>query len=77
MVDDNVDGANSLAELVRMFGHEVEVTYDGISTVALVEAHRHNLVLCDIGLPGMNGYEVAKKLRATLNGNTRLVAISG
>ena len=77
VVDDNVDAADSLASLVGMFGHTVEVAYDGISAVALGQASRHDLVLCDIGLPGMNGYEVARALRLSVPAATRLVAVSG
>jgi signal transduction histidine kinase len=77
VVDDNVDAANSLSELLRVFGHEVQVTYDGPNAVAMVQSGAYDLVLCDIGLPGMNGYEVARTVRPELGGKTRLVAISG
>jgi CheY-like chemotaxis protein len=77
VVDDNVDAADSLAELVRLLGHDAEVAHDGPSAVAAVEASRPDLVLCDLGLPGMDGYEVAKVLRAKLEGEVQLVAVSG
>lgn len=77
VVDDNVDAAQSLAELVRLFGHEVDVVYDGPSALTSVAANRPDVVLCDLGLPGMDGYEVAKALRAKLDGGIRLVAVSG
>jgi PAS domain S-box-containing protein len=77
VVDDNVDAAESLAELVRFLGHEVDVAYDGPSAVAKVAAHPPEVVLCDLGLPGMSGYEVAQALRAAHDGKLQLVAISG
>ncbi len=69
--------AESLAELVGLFGHRVEVAFDGPSAIEKVRQHRPEIVLCDIGLPGMTGYDVAKALRAELDGNIRLVAVSG
>lgn len=77
VIDDNVDSADTLGELVAVFGHTVEVAYDGQSGVSLAEAHKHELVLCDIGLPDIDGYEVAKTLRKILPAETRLVAVSG
>jgi PAS domain S-box-containing protein len=78
VVDDNEDAAQSLAELVRLFGHEVEIAYDGPSAVEKARAYAPDVVLCDIGLPGMDGYEVAKALRATgASDGARLVAVSG
>jgi PAS domain S-box-containing protein len=77
VVDDNRDAAESLGELVRMLGHEVELAYDGPSAVAQAGAMHPDLVLCDIGLPGMDGYEVARALRAQQDAGLRLVALSG
>jgi len=77
IIDDNVDSADTLAELVAVFGHKVEVAYDGQSGVKLAKANKHELVLCDIGLPDIDGYEVAKALRKILPAETRLVAVSG
>ncbi len=77
VVDDNADAAESLAELVGLFGHQVEVAFDGPSAIEKARQHRPDIVLCDIGLPGMSGYEVAKALRAEQDGNVRLVAVSG
>lgn len=77
VVDDNMDCAESLVELVRIFGHTVEVAYDGKSAVTLAEANQYDLILCDIGLPGMDGYEVARRLRGKLPATTMLIAISG
>ena len=77
VVDDNQDAAETLAEMVRMLGHDVEVAYDGSSALRLAGEHHPDVVLCDIGLPGMDGYEVANGLRAALGRDVRLVAISG
>jgi PAS domain S-box-containing protein len=78
VVDDNADAAESLAELVKLFGHHVEIAYDGPSAVEKARAYAPDVVLCDIGLPGMDGYEVAKALRAShASDGARLVAVSG
>jgi len=77
VVDDNPDAAESLADLVRLFGHDAEVAFDGASAVAKARAGGFDVVLCDIGLPGMSGYEVAKALRADAGKPVRLIAVSG
>jgi PAS domain S-box-containing protein len=76
VVDDNRDAAESLAELVELFGHTAEVAYDGPSAIAKARASLPEVVLCDIGLPGMNGYDIAKALRAD-GGDVQLIAVSG
>jgi PAS domain S-box-containing protein len=77
IVDDNPDAADSLGDLVRMLGHPADVAYDGPSALEKARAHPPALVLCDLGLPGMTGYEVARALRATAAGPMQLVAVSG
>lgn len=77
VVEDNVDAADALAELIRMLGHHVEVAHDGLSGVALAEANPPDLILCDLGLPGIDGYEVARTLKPKLAKGARLVAVSG
>lgn len=77
VVDDNADSADSLAEIVALLGHRVEVAYDGPSALAKAHAHAPEIVLCDIGLPGMSGYEVAMALRARGGAAMQLVAVSG
>jgi signal transduction histidine kinase/CheY-like chemotaxis protein len=77
VVDDNRDAAESLAELVALFGHIVEVAYDGPSAVELACASRPDVILCDVGLPGMSGYQVAKAVRARVQRTIRLVAVTG
>jgi PAS domain S-box-containing protein len=78
VVDDNTDAADSLAGLLRMRGHKVEIAYDGRSAVALARARPPEVVVLDIGLPGEDGYAIARRLRAdpALLG-TLLVALTG
>ena len=76
VVDDNVDAADSLADLVQMLGHRTEVAYDGPSALEKARATRPDVVLCDLGLPGLSGYDVARALR-TEHPGMRLVAASG
>jgi len=63
VVDDNVDSAESLAMLLRTSRHNVRTAHDGPTAVAAALAFRPNVVLLDIGLPGLDGYEVAKRIR--------------
>ncbi|OYO28971.1 response regulator [Janthinobacterium sp. PC23-8] len=63
VVDDNVDAADTLAELLELDGHEVRTAYTGAQAVERTEAFRPAIVFLDIGLPDMNGYDVAGKLR--------------
>jgi PAS domain S-box-containing protein len=78
VVDDSRDSADTLARLLRRLGHEVEVAYEGPSAYAAAVALVPDIVLLDIGLPGMDGYEVARRLRAepSLDG-VCLVALTG
>src|SRR5262249_15426302 len=64
VVDDNVDAAHSLAVLLRLWGHTVQVVHDGPSALIAARVLCPEVVLCDIGLPGINGYEIAPRLRA-------------
>ena len=78
VVDDNVDNADSLATLVRMLGHEVAVAYDGQEAIEVAGRFGPDLVLLDIGLPKLDGFEVAERLRAGRDGAAMfLVAITG
>jgi signal transduction histidine kinase/CheY-like chemotaxis protein len=78
VVDDNVEGAESLAELLRLWGHTVEVAHDGPSGIAMAERQRPEVVLLDIGLPGLDGYEVGRRLRAgAATRDTRIIAVTG
>jgi PAS domain S-box-containing protein len=77
IVDDSEDAADSMAELVRMLGHTSDVAYDGPSALERARSFQPDVVLCDIGLPGMSGYEIAKALRASVGNTMRLVAVTG
>ncbi len=78
VVDDNVDSADSLGELLRMSGYHVRVAHDGVAALEAVHSLRPDVVLLDIGLPGLDGYEVARRLRAHPdNAAMLLVAVSG
>lgn len=78
IVDDNHDVAESTAMLLRMVGCEVHVAFDGAVALQALTTLRPDAVLLDIGLPGMNGYEVAARIRAhPEHANTLLVAVSG
>ncbi len=63
IVDDNIDSAETLAMLLRIPGHEIQVVHDGISALKIARTYQPEVVILDIGLPQMNGYEVALKLR--------------
>jgi CheY-like chemotaxis protein len=77
VVDDNTDAADSLAELLRHSGHQVEIAYTGMSALAHVRARCPDIVLCDLGLPELSGYDFAKAIRRECPRTIRLVAISG
>ena len=77
VVDDNEDAAESLAMLIRLSGHRVEVAYNGMCALARVRAHRPDVVLCDLGLPELSGYDFARAIRRELGTHITLVAISG
>jgi CheY-like chemotaxis protein len=77
-VDDNADEAQSLRDLVGFWGHEVQTAPDGPAALALAAAFRPRVVLLDLGLPRMDGYEVARRLRSLFPGTApRLLAVSG
>lgn len=78
VVDDNADAANTLCSILELFGHEVRCVYDGPSALSVADSFRPDLIFLDIGLPGMDGYEVARRLRANPAFHaTRLIAVTG
>ncbi len=78
VVDDNSDAAESLAELLSIYGHESRVADSGAAALAIVREFKPALVLLDIGMPGMNGYETAKRIRAEdPSGLVTLAALTG
>jgi CheY-like chemotaxis protein len=78
VVDDNVDSAQSMAMLLRMVGHDVEIAHDGPGALEQVARVNPDIILLDIGLPGMTGLEVAKHLRSRPEGQgLRIFAMTG
>jgi PAS domain S-box-containing protein len=78
VVDDNRDAADSLATLLKCLGAEVQAVHDGPAALATLEAFRPALVVLDIGMPGMDGYEVARQIREQpLYRNVMLAAMTG
>jgi CheY-like chemotaxis protein len=77
VVDDNEDAADSIAEMLRLSGHRVDVAYNGMCALAKVRSGCPEVVLCDIGLPELSGYDFAKAVRRDCHHTIRLVAISG
>lgn len=78
VADDNHDAADSLAALFESKGHQVRKAYDGAHALALVDSFEPELVLLDIGMPRLNGYEVAERLRRGQRAGTMtLVAVTG
>jgi DNA-binding response OmpR family regulator len=77
VVDDLPDAADALAEMLRMDGYDVDVAYDGESALRSIAARTPRCVLLDIGMPGIDGHEVARRLRADHGSNIVLIAITG
>ncbi len=78
VVDDNRDAAQTLAMVLEMEGHEVIVAHDGQAALELAAAHQPSVVFLDIGMPGMNGYDTATRMRKLPGGDRRkLIALTG
>ena len=78
VVDDNRDAADSVAMLLRLKGHEVRTAHDGLEAVDTAAAFQPDVVLLDIGLPKLNGYDAARRMREQQGGrDTMLVALTG
>ena len=78
IVDDNADSARSLSRLLRLSGHEVSTVHDGPAALEQIEALDPEFIFLDIGLPGMDGYEVARSIRRRSDaGGVVLVALTG
>jgi CheY-like chemotaxis protein/two-component sensor histidine kinase len=78
VVDDNQDAADSLAALLSLLGQDVRAVHDGRRALEAALTFRPEIVLLDIGMPGMDGYEVARRLRAQLGvESARLIALTG
>ena len=78
IIEDNLDAAQMLHELLRLSGHEVQVAYTGPEGLQRAREFLPHVVLCDLGLPGLNGYEVAAALRSEpAVAHARLIALTG
>ena len=78
VVDDNLDAAEMMVELVGIWGHEAHHAADGEHAVALARELRPAVILLDIGLPGMDGYQVAAALRADpRTSGAKIIAVTG
>jgi two-component system CheB/CheR fusion protein len=77
VVEDNHDQADSLAIILRAWGYDVRVAYDGLEALSIVTQFAPNVILTDIGLPGMDGFQLAEKLRRLAETkNALLVAVT-
>src|SRR5262249_14544644 len=78
VVEDNRDAAESLRMLLELYGFQVSVAYTGPDGVALAKREHPDVVVCDIGLPGMDGFAVASALRKNDRlASARLIAVTG
>ncbi len=78
VVDDNADSAKSLAMLLKLGGHSIRTAHDGLEALAAAENYRPDVVLLDIGLPRLNGYDVARRIREQPWGSEMtLIALTG
>ena len=78
VVDDNRDSADALAWLLQSIGHEARAAYDGPSALLAVERHSPEVVIQDLGMPDMSGYEVARRMRQlSAARHALLVAMTG
>ncbi len=78
VVDDNMDAAGALGMLLKSLGHDTRVVYDGAQALQAAQHFRPDVVLLDIGMPGLDGYEVARRLRAIdPEHSMRIIAVTG
>ena len=78
VADDDVDGAETLAILLRVSGHDVQVAHDGPSTLKIAADFLPEVVFLDVGMPGMDGFETARQLRESAKFDKAvLVALTG
>ena len=77
VADDNKDTADSLQRVLQLYGYDVRVAYDGASALRLGAAFRPEVAVLDIGMPGANGYEVAREIRKQQGPQIKLVALTG
>ncbi|HJV62609.1 MAG TPA: response regulator [Albitalea sp.] len=74
LIDDNLDAAESLAQLLALAGHDARTATDGPHAIQMAQEFHPDVVFCDLGLPGMTGYEVARELRSLSFGHDMVLA---
>src|SRR5262245_31578092 len=78
IVEDDRDTAESMARLLKIFGYEVQVARDGVEAIARASGQKPDFVLLDIGLPGMDGYQVARNLKLEITYKEAvIIAVTG
>jgi CheY-like chemotaxis protein len=77
VVDDDIESADVFAELLVSLGHQVQVAYDGAAGLSIDSTWQPDVVFLDLGLPTIDGYEVAERLRARRREKLRIVALTG
>jgi CheY-like chemotaxis protein len=77
VADDNQDAGESLAMLLRLDGHEVECAHNGTDALQMFDEIKPDVAILDIGMPGMNGYEVARRIRERGHQAVTLIAVTG
>jgi CheY-like chemotaxis protein len=77
VVDDSVDSAETLGELLKIWGHEVQLAHDGKSALEAARSFAPDVVLLDIGLPEMDGFAVAERMKAEGTAGRMLIALTG
>ncbi|RKH39881.1 response regulator [Corallococcus sicarius] len=77
LVDDNPDAREGLSEMLQMWGHTVAVASDGHQALAMATPGAYDVIILDIGLPGLSGYEVAEELRTRVAADAHLIALTG
>jgi CheY-like chemotaxis protein len=78
IVDDNADGANSIGHILSLLGHETAMVYDGQAALDRAAEFAADVVLLDLGMPGLDGYEICRRLRATQSPRRpQIVAMTG
>jgi signal transduction histidine kinase/CheY-like chemotaxis protein len=77
VADDNIDAGESLAMLLRLDGHEVQLATNGAQAVELFDRMKPEIAILDIGMPGLNGYEVARRIRQKARNDVMLIAVTG
>jgi CheY-like chemotaxis protein len=77
VADDNRDAADSLQRILSLYGYEVQVAYDGTAAIQMGENFRPKVAVLDIGMPGANGFEVARHIRQQRGDEVKLIALTG